>query len=169
MIDRTDRFALPLLHPGQAQKEMTHNEALLALDILLHPEVEAVGQNHPPAAAAVRQCWIVGDAPTGEWVGQAGGLAAWTEGGWRFAAPREGMTAWSRSEALAVRWIDGSWQLGEFRGTRLLIDGVQVVGAQQQAIAAPAGGEVTDVEARATLASILNILRDHGLIARNAD
>jgi hypothetical protein len=78
MTDSTARFALPLLHAGQAQKEITHNEALLALDILLHPEVEAVGENQPPPAPGAGQCWIVGDAPTGAWAGQADRIAAWS-------------------------------------------------------------------------------------------
>jgi hypothetical protein len=91
MTDLTARFALPLLHAGQAQKEMTHNEALLALDILLHPEVEALGENQPPPAPSAGQCWIVGDAPIGAWAGQADRIAAWSPAGWRFL---RGCEAW---------------------------------------------------------------------------
>ena len=50
---QTDRFALPLLQPGQAQKEMFHNEALAALDLLIQPAVEAVGVNTPPTAPRI--------------------------------------------------------------------------------------------------------------------
>ena len=39
----TDRFALPLLAAAQAQKEVTHNEALARVDALLHAVVVAVG------------------------------------------------------------------------------------------------------------------------------
>ena len=44
----TSRFALPLLAAGQADKELTHNEALACLDILLQPVVQAVGLTVPP-------------------------------------------------------------------------------------------------------------------------
>jgi hypothetical protein len=51
----------------------------------------------------------------------------------------------------------------------LKLDGVQVVGAQQAAIPPALGGSVRDVEARATLDQILEALREHGLVARNAE
>jgi len=55
--------------------------------------------------------------------------------------------------------------MGEVRGSRLLIDGIQVVGAQASAITAPTGGTTVDTEARDTIASLLNVLITHGLIA----
>ncbi|HLZ79899.1 MAG TPA: hypothetical protein VKQ09_11235 [Sphingomonas sp.] len=39
MSDATTRFALPLIAPGQAQKELFHNEALARVDALLQPSV----------------------------------------------------------------------------------------------------------------------------------
>jgi hypothetical protein len=49
--ERTPRLALPLLQPGQAQKETTHNEALAVLDLVVQASVLAVGTNVPPVAA----------------------------------------------------------------------------------------------------------------------
>src|SRR3546814_12942418 len=37
----------------------------------------------PPQTPAPGECWIVGDAPSGDWAGWAGALACWTHGGWR--------------------------------------------------------------------------------------
>ena len=48
MSDASDRFALPLLHAGQAQKEITHNEALQLIDMLLHPYAESASLTAPP-------------------------------------------------------------------------------------------------------------------------
>ena len=42
MSEMTDRLLLPLLATAQAQKEVTHNEALTLVDLLLAPVVEAV-------------------------------------------------------------------------------------------------------------------------------
>jgi len=50
-------------------------------------------------------------------------------------------------------------------GSGLVVDGNQVVGAQQAAIADPAGGGNIDVEARLAVQMILGALRSHGLIA----
>ena len=81
MVETSARLALPLLVPGQAQKEMFHNEALATIDLALQASVAAVGTEAPPAAPSPGQCWIVGPRPTGDWAGQAGALAGWTAGG----------------------------------------------------------------------------------------
>lgn len=169
MTDLTPRFALPLLHAGQAQKEMTHNEALLLLDLLLHAEVQAVGQNLPPEEPVQGQCWIVGTAPEGSWEGQEGRIAAWTDSGWRSVRGCEGMLLWSRVDAQPVRRHGGRWVTGELSGAVVKLDGTQVLGPQQPAIAMPVGGELVDAEARATIALLLRTLETHGMVARNAE
>lgn len=163
-MDATARFALPLLHPGQAQKELFHNEALTLADALIQPCVEAIGLNAPPAGPEPGQCWIVGDSPSGAWVGAAGSLALWTAGGWRFAAAREGMSAWIAADALTARYHAGTWHSGRVTAVRIEIDGEQVVGAREAAIDEPDGGGVVDAEARTAIDAILAALRAHGLI-----
>ena len=162
----TARFALPLLHAGQAQKEMFHNEAITAVDALLHPAVQDVGIDTPPAAAEPGEAWIVGTTPTGDWVGHDGEIASWTDGGWRFTVPRAGMDIWAESLAQPVRYHPGSgWQVGVIAASRIEIGGVQVVGAQGEAIAAPTGGSTIDEPARAAIAAVISALQAHGLIA----
>lgn len=165
MSDTSMRLGLPLIAPGQAQKEITHNEALAALDLLVQAGVTATRTNTPPATPAPGACWIVGDAPTGAWAGNPGALAGWTAGGWRFAAPREGMTVWSGEDAAFAVYRAGAWRRGEMRGAKVIVDGRQVVGAQASAVPDPAGGTTVDTQARATLAALLAALRGHGLIA----
>lgn len=162
---RTARFGLPMLQPGQAQKELYHNEALALIDVMMHANVEAIGLNTPPTSPAAGKCWVVGAAPTGSWAGAAHQLAGWTAGGWRFVAPVDGMTVWSLADALEARFVVDSWVLGDTRAARLMIGGVQVVGARQPGIADPVGGTTIDTEARAVLALILTALSAHGLIA----
>ncbi|MBS0478511.1 MAG: DUF2793 domain-containing protein [Proteobacteria bacterium] len=162
---QTGRFALPLLQPGQAQKEMFHNEALAALDLIVQPAAEAMGAEAPPTAPESGQSWIVGAAPTGAWTGKAGHLAGWTDGGWRFVAPVEGMAVRVIGAGLTARFAGGGWVLGEEACAHLVIGGDRVVGPRQAAVATPAGGAVIDAESRAALAAILAALRAHGLIA----
>ena len=162
---QTDRWALPLLQPGQAQKEMFHNEGLATLDLIVQPAVEAIGLDTPPGAPESGQSWILGDAPTGAWTGKARHLAGWSTAGWRFVAPVEGMKVWVAADALTARFQDGDWVLGEETAARVVIGGDPVVGARQAAISDPSGGTTADAESRAAIAAILAALRAHGLIA----
>lgn len=166
MNESTARLGLPLIQPGQAQKELFHNEALALLDLCVQPAVVASGLDSPPGDPGPGQCWLVGPAPTGAWSGQAHALAGWTGGGWRFVAPVPGMTVRLDSAAGFARWDGAGWRAGTLVGTSLALAGQQVVGARRPAIADPAGGATTDTEARAAVVAILGALRDHGLIAR---
>lgn len=161
----TSRWALPLLDAGQAQKEMTHNEALALLDLLVSAGVQAVGLDAPPPAPLAGQAWVVGAAPTGDWAGHPHALAGWTAGGWRFVPPREGLAVWSVSDAVSATYAGGQWRIGHIAATAVTISGVAVVGARQPAIATPSGGATADAEARAAVAEMLAALRAHGLIA----
>jgi hypothetical protein len=126
--------------------------------------VEAVSLDEPPASPVTGQCWIVGATPCGAWAGQALTLAAWSDGGWRFVAPRIGMIAWSIADDVPVRFDGTTWRLGEIAARRLVVGGTQVVGEQQPAIADPTGGTAPDVEGRTAISAVLAVLRHHGLI-----
>ena len=143
------RLGLPLLTTGQAQKEITHNEALALIDLALQPSVLAMDVDVPPSAPTPGETWIVGPAPVGEWVGHAKALAGWTDGGWRFVAASEGMVVWTIADAAPARYIDGEW----------------AILGPAPAIAAPSGGTTIDVEARTVLTSVLAALRAHRLVA----
>ena len=164
-MSETSRWALPLLEAGQAQKEITHNEALARLDLLAQASVVAVALSTPPASVAVGQCWVVGAAPSGAWSGRTGALAGWTAGGWRFVAPCEGMSVWSVADGCTATFVGGQWRLGLVAGAGVEIGGVRVLGSRQPAIAAPAGGTTVDAQARAVLEQVLAALKAHGLIA----
>ncbi len=58
--------------------------------------------------------------------------------------------------------LDGSKKVV---GAGLVVSGIQVVGSQAGAIGNPAGGATIDLQCRATVISILNALRGHGLIS----
>ena len=164
-METTARLGLPLLASGQAAKELTHNESLVALDLLVGGAVEEPPRNAPPASPAVGQCWIVGTSPSGAWDGEAGAVAGYTAGGWRFVTATDGLSLLVRSTgAFAVR-RSGAWDIGEVRAATVKVGGTQVVGAQASPIAAPAGGATVDAEVRAAVAAILAALRGHGLIA----
>lgn len=129
-------------HAGQAQKEVTVNEALTASDLLLHPAV--LGERaDPPATSAPGDAWLVGAGATGEWTGHDGALAGWTDGGWRLISPQPGMRVYDASSG-AFRLFDTGWTL-------------------PSAPALPQGGTTIDTEARLTIGDIVAILRDVGI------
>lgn len=165
MTEQTPRLGFPLLASGQAQKEVTHNEALVLADALVQPVVQAVAPPAIPDTPLPGQCWIVGNGAGGAWAGQDNAIACWSEGGWRFVASCEGMSAWSLADALFAHRAESGWVLGQIEAATVRIGGKQVLGAQQAAIADPAGGPAADVEVRAAVAAILGALRTHGLIA----
>lgn len=164
MTDQSPRWAFALLQPGQAQKELFHNEAIVAIDLITQAVVLGVGIDVPPTDPAIGGCWIVGDAPTGAWAAHAGALAGWTEGGWRFVTPREGMQVWVASQSVPARFSATGWRVGPVECASVTVEGQQVVGGRQPAISPPSGGAVTDVEARAAITRILEMARAHGLI-----
>lgn len=144
---------------------MFHNEALQLLDALVAGAVEEPPRNAPPELPAPGAAYIVGAAPTGAWASQAKAVASFSEGGWRYLAPVDGMTLLVRSTGVHALYRQGAWELGVVRAEILSIGDQQVVGARGVAIAAPAGGTTVDAQARTTIGAILAALRTHGLIA----
>lgn len=164
MSDATPRFGLPFILPGQAQKELFHNEALTAADALLHPSVESSALAAPPADPQTGQSWLVGASAQGAWAGKDRHLATWSVGGWRFAAPLEGMQVWDKGASLRRTWLGSAWSNGDLQGSRVMIGGLQVVGERQSAVPSPSGGTIIDAEARGAVAGLIVALRSHGLI-----
>lgn len=165
MALQSDRLKLPLLAAAQAQKEMTHNEALAIADIAMQAVVQAVAPPMVPLSPLPGQCWIVGSSSTGVWAGHAGAIAAWTAGGWRFVAPFAGMQAWSVADNAVVRRDASTWVVGLLTATSLSVNGEQVVGNRQPRIAVATGGATIDVQARATIAALIAGLETHGLFS----
>ena len=143
----TGRHRLPLLAVSQAQKEVTHNEALILIDALVHMAVENTLSLPPVVADAdTGKCWLIGAAPIGVWAGRQGQIAIWTGGSWRFSLPQNGMRLWNKAAVRQSHFNAGQWISGPV-------------------IPAPVSGAIIDVEARAALASILQFLRSIGMLA----
>jgi len=109
MSDGTPRLELPLIQQSQAQKHVTHNEALAILDLLVQLVVQDFGVNTPPGSPQDGQVWALGGAPTGAWAGQASMLAARINGGWEFIAPQPGWRAVGLVDGSLRRWTGSDW------------------------------------------------------------
>jgi len=94
---KTAQLDLPLVMPAQAQKHVTVNEALARLDAVAQLRVISSAELDPPATAGDGASYLVPDGATGAWLGWAGRIAVWSNGGWVFMTPRAGWRAWDES------------------------------------------------------------------------
>lgn len=121
MPDDTTILSLPLILPAQAQKHVTHNEALVALDLIVQLAVINRTLTAPPPLPSIGDRHIVAAGATGAWVGQAGRIALYTQAGWQFTAPLPGWQAYVMAESQmafynGLTWIalsDGPFTVGQ--------------------------------------------------------
>ncbi|HEX8167772.1 MAG TPA: DUF2793 domain-containing protein [Beijerinckiaceae bacterium] len=115
----TPHLSLPLIAAAQAQKHVTHNEALLAVDALLHCAVKDKDLAAPPVSPAEGDRYIVAASPTGAWAGKAGQVAARQDGVWRFYAPQAGWIAFVVDEMQLYHFDGIAWAPGILAITNL--------------------------------------------------
>ncbi len=109
MADATTNFDMPFILPAQAQKHVTHNEALLRLDALVHLSiVDELAA--PPATPAEGDSYLVSPASAGLWAGKAGRIASWQDAHWNFATPRKGWRAWFVSVGRLRVYSGAEWE-----------------------------------------------------------
>lgn len=94
----TYNIEMPLLVASQAQKEVTHNEALLILDALTQLSVISKVITTPPLGALNGDRYIVPTGATGDWAGHEEEIAYALDGGWRFITPKNGFKAYVEDE-----------------------------------------------------------------------
>jgi hypothetical protein len=95
--------------PAQAQKHVTHNEALQYLDALTQMVVEDIGVATPPAVPDDGAVYALGSAPIGVWAGHANQIAYWTENAWLFFEPKDGWQAWDNTTSAVYVFVGGQW------------------------------------------------------------
>ena len=94
MSENSAKLALPYLQASQAQKHVTHNEALRTLDALVQASVVSKDVTTPPSLPVDGEAYVVPAGASGDWFGHEGALAVWQENAWAFHAPNEGWTVW---------------------------------------------------------------------------
>lgn len=115
--DLSPHLGLPYLLPAQAQKHVTHNEALRLLDLLVQLAVSRRDLASPPSAPAEGERHIVGTAAAGDWAGQEGRIAVHEQGSWSFITPQPGWRVQILAEGAELvhdgdGWVEGPKRLG---------------------------------------------------------
>ena len=109
MSDTTTRLLLPCILAAQAQKHVTHNEALRILDGLVQLSVLDRDLTAPPGSPADGDRHIVASGGTGGWTGWDLNVALFTDGTWLRLPPRAGWRAWVENEGLLLVYDGAGW------------------------------------------------------------
>lgn len=109
MSDRTTNLDMPFIMPSQAQKHVTHNEALLLLDAIIQLSI-IEERNIPPGDPEPGDRFLVVADASGPWSGHVGWIAIWQDSYWAYAKPKTGWRAWFEATG-RLKVFDGSaWQ-----------------------------------------------------------
>jgi hypothetical protein len=105
----TTNLDLPYIMPAQAQKHVTHNEALRALDAIVQLSVADRDLTEPPATPDEGERHIVASGAAAGWAGRDGQIAAFQDGAWAFYSPGEGWISWVADEDAALVFDGTGW------------------------------------------------------------
>lgn len=105
----TTILTLPLIAASQAQKHITHNEALAKLDVIVQLSVLDI-LDTPPGSPVLGDRYIVDATATGDWVDHEDDIAVFNGTIWQFVTPLTGWRAYVESEVTIVTF-DGGWTL----------------------------------------------------------
>lgn len=144
----TARHDLPYLFVGQAQKEITHNEALIRIDAILNPVIQKIETVAPVNLTLddSGKCWLIGPSASGQWASKENQIAYWTGGSWRYLELPIGAAIFNIDQGVSITKTDTGW----YTPTN---------------IADVTGGTVVDSQSRIAINAILSLLRSKGQIA----
>lgn len=108
-MDMSPRLGLPFIAPQQAQKHLSFNEAIRALDMLVQPAVLSRTIASPPGSPASGDTYIVALSATGAWAGKDGKIASYVDGGWDFTTPANGWLTYVIDAAHIAICQSGTW------------------------------------------------------------
>ncbi|MEO0637846.1 MAG: DUF2793 domain-containing protein [Pseudomonadota bacterium] len=106
----TPNLALPYIAAAQAQKHVTHNEAIRRPDAIVQLSVVSRTALAPPASPQDGERHIVPQGATGNWAGEDGKVAARQDNAWTFLLPQDGRVCFVQDENSLLAYHNGIWQ-----------------------------------------------------------
>jgi hypothetical protein len=118
MSENSPLLALPYIQPAQAQKHVTHNEALRILDGVTHLSVLDATLTAPPALPQEGDRYLVRGTGSGAWSGHDQAVAVWSDSAWHFFAPGVGWRADVAASGDVLRFDGLAWVPDPANGLR---------------------------------------------------
>ena len=109
MAEYSNRLDLPYIMASQAQKHVTHNDAIRLLDGMVQASVINATTSTPPASPSDGDCYIVAATATDEWAGWEDDIAMWADGAWYRLPRATGYRVWDQSADELLVYYSGSW------------------------------------------------------------
>lgn len=114
----TSNLALPQIAAAQAQKHVTHNEALVLLDALVQLGVISRTVLAAPTTPNAGDRYLIPASGTGIFAGRTSQIALFDGSIWRFLVPKSGWLAYVQDEAAGVIFNGTAWiALGQAIGS----------------------------------------------------
>jgi len=134
-MSETPNLALPYIAAAQAQKHVTHNEAIRALDAIVQLAVIDRNVTMPPPSPSDGDRYLIPVDAAGAWAGHNLKIAAFQDGAWQIYAPQPGWRAWVINEGTAIFFDGSAWVAVEGNGV-LSVNPVSLLGVNTTADAA---------------------------------
>jgi hypothetical protein len=100
---------LPYIMAAQAQKHITHNEAIKTIDVIVQLSVLNKNLTAEPSTPNEGERHIVAPLATGSWANKDNQIAAYQDGAWVFHPAQIGWLAWVTDLSQLYAWDGASW------------------------------------------------------------
>ena len=110
MSETSPILGLPYIQPSQAQKHVTHNEAIRTLDGIVQLTLTETDATSPPGVPQSEDVYALGAGAGGAWAGHDYELAFWRDTAWHFLSPLEGWLAWNKADQTMRLWNGTTWE-----------------------------------------------------------
>jgi hypothetical protein len=110
-MTESTNFKVPFISPSQAQKHVTHNDAIEVIDSLIQRLAKDSSLSSPPASPAQGDIYIIASSPaaTGLWSGQENSLARFDGSVWKFSVPQDGWQVYDQTSGNFMIFGGTSW------------------------------------------------------------
>lgn len=113
----SENLNLPFIAPAQAQKHVTHNEAIRVLDAVAQLSLASKTDTAPPVTPSAGVRYFVPTGGAGDWSGQDGKIVAYQDEAWAQYTPQIGWQAYIEDESLFAVFDGTVWDGVEGGGT----------------------------------------------------
>lgn len=108
-MSETSNLGLPFIEAAQAQKHVTHNEALRHLDVRVQARINNRTTTSPPSSPAPSDAYLVAATASGDWTGKENQIAAYQDNAWAYYPVGKGHIVWVEDEDILTVWTGTQW------------------------------------------------------------